>query len=87
MLTTALQITTSMEAAAREVMELQGASNVVAMAADVVSTLKGVMHKVTTNHYRCVKPDHEATQCLMKRFHCYNCSKVGHVKKVCMQTA
>ena len=74
-----LQIAASMEAAAKEVTELQARSNAGASKEDV--------HKVITNPncYHCRKPDHKSAQCPFEGLHCYNCNKVGHVRKVCRQ--
>ena len=84
----ALQIAAGMEAAAKEVTELQATSNAAATAASVTVTSKGDVHKVTTNScrcYRCGNPDHKSAQCPFKELRCYNCGKVGHIRKVCKQ--
>ena len=84
----ALQIATGMEAAAKEVMELQAMSNAAALTAGATVTSKGDVHKVTTNPcycYRCGKPENKSAQCPAKGLRCWNCGKVGHVRKVCKQ--
>ena len=84
----ALQIATGMEAAAKQVAELQATSSASAASAGATVTSKGDVHKVTTNPrycYRCGKPDHKSAQCPSSKLRCYNCGKVGHLRRVCRQ--
>ena len=64
----------AMEAAAKEVTELQDAS---------AGGARGDMLMVTANCYRSGKSNHKAPSCPFKRLRCHNCGKVGHVRNIC----
>ena len=88
-LTKALEIAVGMEAAAKEVTELQARSHAAAGATSAAAD-KDVLQVTTTNSYqkncyRCGKSGHMAAQCPIKGFRCHNCGKVGHLKRVCRQ--
>ena len=72
----AIELATGMEAAAKEVTELQDAS---------AGGAKRDVLKVTVNCYRCGKSNHKAASCPFKGLRCHNCGKVGHVRRVCRQ--
>ena len=85
-LSTALETAVGMEAAAKEVTELQASSR----AAAGVTAAKGDVLKVTTtigqkSCYRCGRYDHMPAHCPVKGFRCHNCGRVGHIKRVCKQ--
>ena len=84
-LTKALELAVSMEAAAKEVTELQAGSHAGAGATPV----KGDVLKVNTGNYqgcyRCGKSGHKPALCPVKGLRCHNCGKVGHLKRVCRQ--
>ena len=78
----AVEVATGMEAAAKEVTELQATST--ANAASAGTAKKDVL-KVTINCYRCGKSNHKPINCPVKGLRCHNCGKVGHIKRACKQ--
>ena len=78
----AVDLATGMEAAAKEVTELQATST--ANAANAGTAKKDVL-KVTINCYRCGKSNHKPINCPVKGLRCHNCGKVGHIKRACKQ--
>ena len=78
----AVELATSMEAAAKKVTELQATAT--ADAATAGATKRDVL-KVTVNCYRCGKSNHKPTNCPVKGLRCHNCGKVGHIKRACRQ--
>ena len=79
----AVDLATGMEAAAKEVTELQATAT--ADAANAGATKKDVL-KVTVNCYRCGKSNHKPANCPAKGLRCHNCGKVGHLRRACRQT-
>ena len=80
----AVELATSMEAAAKEVTELQATATADAATADAATagaTKRDVL-KVTVNCYRCGKSNHKPTNCPVKGLRCHNC---GHIKRACRQ--
>ena len=78
----AVEVATGMEAAAKEVTELQATST--ANAASAGTAKKDVL-KVTINCYRCGKSNHKPINCPVKGLRCHNSGKVGHIKRACKQ--
>ena len=74
----AVELAMGMEAAAKEVTELQATST--ANAASAGTAKKDVL-KVTINCYRCRKSNHKPINCPVKGLRCHNCGKVGHMHK------
>ena len=78
----AVDLAMGMEAAAKEVTELQTTATADAVNAD--ATKRDVL-KVMVNCYRCGKSNHKPANCPVKGLHCHNCGKVGHIKRACRQ--
>lgn len=90
----ALELCQAMEAASKDVKEMQGKlSEDTAMHAHVRMTQVGV-HKVSADKtqrnfpscYRC-KGQHIAAECKFATELCHNCGKRGHIKKACRSKA
>ena len=89
-LATAVDVAVGMEAAAKEVTELQAGSQAALQepaSAGTTPAGKGNVLKVTTSDYqscyRCGRSDHKPAQCPIKGLRCHNCGKVRHLQRVC----
>lgn len=74
----AIDISTSMEMAAREAQQLSASTQVHKVFTQ--STKKAISGQPC---YRCGKPGHQAPECWCKDLDCRNCGKKGHIERVC----
>ena len=75
----ALEVAVAVEAADKNAKELQSTEN--AQLGKVKRT--NPMHKSEKPCYSCGKNDHTPNNCKYQDFVCRNCSKKGHLAKVC----
>ena len=73
----ALELSLSMETAKKNAEELQGVQ-----APAMPSVINKVHNTTGSTCYRCGE-NHEPDKCKFKVARCYNCGKIGHVKKAC----
>lgn len=74
----AIEISTSMEMAAREAQHLSASTQVHKMSSELT--------KLTTAGqlcYRCGDVGHQAPDCWAKNLNCRNCAKKGHIERAC----